>query len=181
MFLQIDTFVFDRIEQFSHWWQRLTGRTNFWWASGACMAASLFIIYGALELVGSPNMVGAFDDAFNKFVIVLFGVSPLIRTHQYRKLDRYYERSRQFAHPLTLKFRDAITGRYFLIGAIVLMSLGRCLGSAVPGGSASLAGAWSYLLGLYFEMVIPLPPGRSRLQEWYQSRKASRQLATAPS
>jgi hypothetical protein len=161
MFSKVDHWILDRVEHFCHWFQRLTGLTNFWWAR-ACMTT----IWICNCLITAEDATKKLVVALHLFALLVLGVVLLCLLHLHAIVglaEKHYHDGASTAHRITLAFRNSQSR------IPVALFFGFL---AFRWGSTMLIGGVSQVGMSYFLSVIPLPPGKSKIQEWREALQA---------
>lgn len=167
MLRRLDEAILDRVERFSHWFQRLTGLTNFWLARIAIIPFVLlpacFIVNVAyahpevpLMLIAAPNL---------PFLLVGFWGQAMLRA-VVLQLEHHYLSAPTVAHANTLKMRENWPIRVACgVAAITLLSTEVGSMPILPTAPFEWLGWLGIPLHMYLAACIPLPPGTSKIGE----------------
>jgi hypothetical protein len=150
-----DTWLLNRFENFSHWWQRTFGQDCFWWARKTVLASMVMTFIGVVMIAGI-SLEGISAGIFNASISFMW-VPFIVRIEAGIKK----EPENMCANPEKLKSQDRL---FFLVAmpflAIfifarlsVLVSLGYIL----------------YVFIMYFCACDPLPPAKSKVRQWLES------------
>lgn len=186
-----DAWLIERHEHFAHWFQRLTGLTNFW----LCKAMFMLFILSPLGHIAPLTWIGRTDMLIaNFFFIVISGLGLLARKRVFAAcdlLDDYYAEGRDSAHPGTLTAREYWQVRIFMMAGLLLLGTTQLSAFAivwqffsVPLGLMIVALLfvslwWAAVPHVYFLICVPLPPGKSKVQSWLESFQPKPELKEA--
>ena len=170
-FIILDDFLMDKFQKIAWWFQKLTGRTNFWLARICFIIAALCYILW----IGLPF---SFLSWFNALVISLVGVlylaAVLWLVQRLEKWEKVFLKE-QGNQPAVNILR--VRGVFLRIMVIFI-----CL---IVGGQSILiyrmTNVASFLFGLlftaigvagvYFQSCTPLPLCKSKVKEWLEAFK----------
>ncbi|MBX4190190.1 hypothetical protein KW791_02765 [Candidatus Parcubacteria bacterium] len=171
VFEYIDAWVLSYFTKFSHWFQRMTGRTNFFLAKVFIFAYVISILVGALnywfQMLNHPTP--RFGPVI-KFAIVLFWMWYISRD---KNLQDEHLQGKQTKNPNELFFFLRVP---LLIANLIDLQLQAPI--FFGGKNVSLIDLFCYLeplyfiLFMYFDSVTPLPPGKSKVREWIEAYQA---------
>ncbi len=174
-FIQVvDTFVLKHITKFSHWFQRLTGKTCYF------LAKVMFSMVVADAVINACNYwirVIYHESSISDIIIapiLVFIWGNFI--YNMDESDRHLfagERTKVWNN--FVNFPSALKVFFFVIGLCSLLTLPRLF--------FMKDGFWFFninhnliivyiSLGIYFASVDPLPPGISKVREWIESFNA---------
>lgn len=168
---RFDHAVFCSIEQFCHWFQRLTGLTNFWWARLTCFLITGIAVTGWHAVKASREPFSFVVISYSVVTLTLSAVEFLVSC----LLEEYYADGTTVAHSATLEAREATGKRVESLVLSVGLLLFSMLFGNIPGlGSvSSLKWVGRMLFPLYalltFFAVIPLPPGKSKIRKLWEA------------
>lgn len=192
MFKRLDDFLLHKAERFAHWFQRMTGRTNFWLAK-LCFVAYCLGGGVSMLLVPVPRAIaGPNADAMNWFGPVMMGTVLLVGTWRLfpyiARVEEHYLSGNHTAHAFTLlmsqlwplrlltmvmRLPATFTLAYSLLDPSHAVALG--------GGAGLVLFSWTGVCCYYFASVVPLPPGKSKVREFLESLLPAPQTAQAES
>ncbi len=170
---KIDDFILGLFTKFSHWFQRLTGKTNFWLAY-ICLSlwvGDLFVMAFNywIPLLHRPSQI---SDIFVSLVVSLISI-------RWVKLLDDAERQTMRGNDTLPKVSLIFNDRFMEIVrvAFVLMTAAylpqdiykfthRTRGVTFFIFYDRFLLGWFYVAFLYFAVVRPMPPGKSRVKEW---------------
>ncbi len=167
LFTQLDDWMFDAgFQRFAHWFQRLTGKNNFFLARYVpCMIIGMLAIVGlwhpAVFIVSIMSLVN---------LPVTFRVVAQIE-RQFAKDSTSRTMNPLRAHPLGIKLRLLVT---FVLGIPFWQWLFMFTSMhEVTYGCAMVTMHASLISVIYFISCTPLPPGESKFKKWLTSLKES--------
>lgn len=161
----VDDRLLSWFERFSRWFQRLTGRTNFFLAALLDLANSAVCIALGFWTLNTTYF-------FFSLFFLMYSIG-----NQYREKHALDAASRGFANPM-----KAI--RWFKVARIFSPFLGLWLlafywdGFMTVNQTASIVVMALVWTAMYFEACDPLPPSQSKIRMWLNSMKAA--LASQP-
>src|SRR5258706_8148194 len=105
MLFEVDAYILSLFTKFSHWFQRLTGKTNFWWAKLASFWLALLF----------PSMLFSFKiKIWNAPSIILISVVSIIdlgylawNCKLLDSVDEWYREGNVTLHLSSLKWRNS--------------------------------------------------------------------------
>ncbi|MES2314408.1 MAG: hypothetical protein V4524_00520 [Patescibacteria group bacterium] len=166
--MKIDDVLFDYIFQpFAHWFQRMTGKDNFYLGLHVILIAALSICcLGALT--------GSTRSYFTSVVIGFLGVTAT------RALKRQYERENNGKESLALNFMRSILVFKFIRLFYLIISLNMLLllllllfldapVKTIRSVPLTSMHVWSFTAYLYFIACTPLPPRKGKIGEMLRS------------
>lgn len=169
MFYKLDASIYARVGRFCHWWQRLTGLTNFWVANKLLI---LVPIGYASSLIAQPTQDVSRPVYYGIWVmmVVVSAQLVLIEIRRNIQMEEYYLSGSETMHPFTLLRLTRVFGRLAMgyLGSLLAMA-------AVFGAHDSFlngvlaASLFSRSLADYCGAWVPLPPGKSRVRQWVES------------
>jgi hypothetical protein len=176
MLLKIDMFLLTSLERFTHKFQRLTGKTNFWLASQMVVIRIMVYIVWILEtfevFAYIPVWLAAPSVAMSTLLLWLVGVRPnyrLAKGFEIKEKDAYLRVAKGLANPKKIAHGFGVFRIVTLISAPSLFLLLSTLSTAT---STKLGGT---ILGItipvqfYLEACDPLPPCSSKIMDWFRS------------
>lgn len=166
----IDGWVLDRCEQFSHWFQQLTGVTCFW--LGKLCAVASFLLYTLVAI----QMLHSGFSTFSQFIceellalifaVALFIICVLEESN--------FSRGSEFCNPLRVHAGFVFVRTIGVINTVLIAVLAFSL---IFLAIAELITVLVFFvqatmtLGIYFASCTPLPPQKSKLREWLEQAK----------
>jgi hypothetical protein len=182
---QVDYFLVENFQQFAHYFQRLTGRTNFWLAALAYKIHLLnLVIFIAVSVIKSVRNNKIAEELV--FLILLFlialgiGKITMLSVKRCEKKDRDFFMDNQGLMNLNLIILSAHRIMVLLMTSVNLFGLGLvAFVLGMPEYMFILLFGIFYVIAIYFEACTPLPPGKSKVKEWLEAWKAKRKLVTA--
>jgi len=168
-----DDYVIGRFTTFCHWWQRLTGLTNFWWARGALVGTIAMFMLSMLSMVMFPIALVPF---FYILIPARAGWKAL------GMVEDHYLSGSATAHMLTLHWCSMYWARLAVI--LYLPILVVCcwlapeqwrMGFRYMGTTFGLLFVQMYLM-----CVIPLPPAKSKVREFLESLRPAPKPVQVP-
>lgn len=151
---KIDDLLIDKIFQpFAHWWQKLTGLTNFWLARW-CLV--LFVVFMALVAM---NFSGIYSSINKGLIIVatffVFNLFTVLKKRD-KNSDGCSLMNEDRINPISCFIRILffyLCGIFFVIGGVVK-------------DFSSFSLIMLYTTVLCFAACTPLPPGKSKTRKW---------------
>lgn len=165
----IDGWILGQCTKFAHWFQRLTGRTNFFLAKN-CRALCFMAV--ALQIT---NHFGKLYKGDETVMVVLFGPLILLQIMwegwQCDKAEDHVLSGHQTLPAYARSMGTIAEWRIFIIlwalsVFFLLHSDGRFAVLQYIDNHAFPLGASGFY---YFAAVTPLPPGKSKVREWIES------------
>ncbi len=176
LLLKTDSSILRFFTKISHWFQRLTGLTNYFLAAICTIFVSLNLLMAIIAYWFSIFYRGRTD-----IVVVIMSVIQLIFWHYlYRQLMRADKSviSGQETIELEPRFDDDVSVFMriiisFIICILILLSLISPVAQMNPWEAATFYCSMVCIFCFfYFAAVIPLPPGKSKIKEWATSISA---------
>lgn len=184
MFKDLDELVFLIFTKFAHWFQRLTGRTNYFLAKVGILVVLASITITITSYAAPMVPEEEKPPLLIVFLLVYVGVMDIWRMTQLDVAERDLLNSKSSAPAKRQLFKDELGSRVFWIFA--------CMGTAylnikIPApftfwrfGESMFP--FGVLIFRYFVDVDPLPPGKSKVKEFFEAITAYLSPAkTAPS
>lgn len=167
MLNKIDDYLMDKFQQFSNWWQKLTGFTNFWLARLSFVLAIVSIILLCSIFYRMGGQLSVFAPVV--YLVALIAIVLFVRDiHDLKKEEMVF----------TKKITNTLNGRMvknkksrisqlcvwfiFSISSIFWLSSGVFLIKALV--FAYISSQSFVLLGFYFGDCTPLPPSKGKLK-----------------
>ena len=158
-----DDWLILQFERFGHWFQRLTGRTNFFLAALCDLANSALCV--AFGFWTSDIVYLIFS-----FFFLSYSIGNL-----YREKSALGAESRRYMNPMkAVRFFKLMRVIYPLFGFFVSMGLS---GTTGVGIAVIALLVW---IAIYLEACDPLPPGTSKIRQWLNSMKAALSAEPTP-
>ncbi|MBI4708888.1 MAG: hypothetical protein HY764_01635 [Candidatus Portnoybacteria bacterium] len=158
--VRADSFLIDRIFQpFGHWFQRLTGKTNFWWG-----IICWFFMWASFTwdiLLSKPDLSGGAIAVWAIFSFFFFSMPTLLLAPLEKKVLSGVEETPPKINPLLIALFPA---RIFTLG-LFLFSIFDAPGIGLNMGMLFL------LCAYYFLSCTPLPRCTSKVREWLRKLK----------
>lgn len=178
---QIDSFVLGKCTKFSHWFQRTTGRTNYFIAK-----LGLFVVTVAagFELTNYYYPVTK-DYVRPSFAILLFYCAVLIDAFwKSLMMDKLDESSQLSEERVTLRGIDSPIIRVLWLGVSTLdtflvIAIGYSLIYDFPTIFYHVGFGYGMVIFHYFAAVNPLPPQKSKIRQWLESFSLTPATATS--
>ena len=181
MFRRLDNAIISFFTNISHRFQRLTGLTNFWLAKQCWKIFLLAALFGAFTRNKEANIPSIFANPGSiifwqilTLIIGIFGKNFFFAIID--EMEDHYASGHGTAHPLTLGMREKqlVSRLYQLVifGYIACTFLFRAVGEKLFFFIfTALSGICLFMLipFNYFWLVIPLPTGKSKIQEWREA------------
>ena len=165
MLIEIDVWLLGKLEKFSHWFQKLTGKNCFWLAKIAAVCHGLLIVVilmpgvflgdQTVAIVSGILMMFTFFTVFKHFALI-----------KHREL--VVLREENLSNPFkVLDYDWRITILFVILLCLFIMAINLMIGYFLFYFSAMLA-FLMFLQGLlyYFSACDPLPPAKSKVKEW---------------
>ena|ERR1700733_13506346 len=166
LFVRLDRFILEQVfERFAHWFQRLTGKTNFWLAK---LSRYVLVLSTVVDIVLRSMRDNVLDVAILVFFSVVFipRFGMIIREMESRPLRGV--RNDAAISPIWMCAR--MLAVLFLASSQIILVADMVYG--VPF-SRHVGEYWlrqieflSYDCLFYFIACTPLPPGNSALKQW---------------
>ena len=163
----VDLFLIENVfERFAHWFQRLTGKTNFWLANVSLLLIIFTVGMDSALDVAQGNMFGAFCLTFFSAITV-----PIFRFATYIAERRSVPgmRNGSAIDPISIFIRIAIfliPGLYEISPVITDMTSQMPLSIRVIGHWVDLVQSCGFICFFYFMACTPLPPRKSKMKQW---------------
>ncbi len=171
MLNNLDSYLIDKIfQRFAHWWQELTGLTNFWIAKWmyvctAILATFLLIVWAVLT-----NM----PTFFNSIVYLILTLVFILMIHGIFILEMKDKEFTKKHSGVINEGRINGVGRRVLGLIVTVIFLINFLYFFMDNIKLLLEIFTityfflqvCYFIGVYFEDCTPLPPGKSKLKKW---------------
>lgn len=164
----VDAFLMDRIfEPFAHWFQKLTGKTNFWLCRQALLLSLIFYLI-IFVYYGKEDIIGVL------LLFLIFFAIPCKLTYdaQYKEEKRflnndYLKGCKNPARKTEWKWRifRIVTG-LFLICVLALFA-DDIIRMKDYICSLFVVAHFTLMVFNYFSACTPLPPGTSKIKEWF--------------
>ena len=166
MLIEIDVWLLGKLERFSHWFQKLTGKNCFWLAKIAAIFHGLLIVVilmsgvflgnQAIAIVSGIMVMFAFFVVFKHFALI---------KHRERVVLSTQEKS--LSNPFKVLDYDCRAIVLFIILLCFFIMAINLIGYFLFYFGAMLA-FLMFLQGLlyYFSACDPLPPAKSKVKEW---------------
>lgn len=179
LIFKIDSAIIGFVEKFAHWFQKLTGKTNFFLAgaiNGVLLVPCFIAIMRGTDLFNpmnpQPEERTTFDYIILFFLICIFSESALFGWK--KDEDAAWKRLTQgLANPKKSSFTAAMVRMCIVLLCSLLTAFALEEGNLISAAITSL-----FLLGSYLESCDPLPPCQGKIKEWLGSLFARR--ATEP-
>ena len=160
MLIEIDVWLLGKLEKFSHWFQKLTGKNCFWLAKMAAVFHGLIIVVilmpgvflgdQTVAIVSGILMMFTFFTVFKHFALI-----------KHREL--VVLREENLSNPFkVLDYDWRITILFVILLCLFIMVIGYF---PVFGAMLAFLIFWQGLL-YYFSACDPLPPAKSKVKEW---------------
>ena len=160
--IEIDIWLLGKLEKFSHWFQKLTGKNCFWLAKIAAVCHGFIIVsilipgifFGdqTVVIVSGILMVFTFFTVFKHFALI-----------KHRELVVLNAREESLSNPFkVLDYDWRITILFVVLLCLFIMVIGYF---PVFGAMLAFLIFWQGLL-YYFSACDPLPPAKSKVKEW---------------
>lgn len=173
--LWIDERILALFTKFSHWFQLLTGRTNYFLAK-----VCLFLVMSAWVIEGINYWIPVLDEKTYVIEVVLFVVLFFGQVFLVKSLDRAEEDL--FSGHKAKKWTGMETSvelRILWVGSVFLLVPAEFHRLTQP----SVEGFWLFnfndalwpiylIFAFYFAAVNPLPPGKSRVRQFLETVQA---------
>jgi len=166
-----DDFLMDRVIQpFSHKFQRLTGKTNFWLAKMSfAFSVATVVVWYMLLASGTKYLIGISSYAVGA-VAYLVMYYAFARGYD-KDEEEFFAKSADEALMNPRRISRASKRKIDLVWTSFVI-----IAAASSVGSKYFSSAWPwpiYFAGLtfagYFESATPLPPCKGKVKEWLQS------------
>jgi len=183
VFENLDTWILNTTEKFSHWWQKLTGLDCFW-----CAHYSLIVCTGFMMGLGYMSWYSVeifVEDDYVEVLtkIMILGLVLALVFYAW-KMSRHIKNIR---NKTSEAHKQGLANPYKILGAIArnnvleiaIIATMLCLAfnfSLISFSSIFLGLIWVFLLfwsvfifiipALYFMSCDPLPPGISKIRQW---------------
>lgn len=160
MLIRLDLFVLEKVEKFSHWWQRMFGQDCFWWAKSLTTVSVIMAFSGAFAFL----LTEAESDFITDILVSSFAATmsfiwfPFISFVE-KQAKIAYENS--LGNPEKLCSRERI---FFLLLLCVMM-----LPIMIRVHLLLGLGYMFYIPINYFCACDPLPPAKSKVRQWLKS------------
>jgi hypothetical protein len=166
IFCWIDSFILEKFEKFSHWFQYRTGKTNFFLAKVAFLAAMIGVAWRILIELPDSGYAWSGDFFLDvSFVIIISPIVLMAMDHQEKvtfknqlngegnsdKIDRFWIVMRI----LSLFFTSLVT-------SLVMMIWFSSRGTVKWWDLIFMFGGTAWV---YFKSCDPLPPGTERIKK----------------
>lgn len=172
-FTGLDDFLIDEVfQKFAWWFQKLTGRTNFWLARASYLMAALFVIPWLIPFQLSPLPSSL---VIMTILALLYLAATLWINQKLKEIEKKF---------LERQSEEATVSQFRIVG-VPLRIIGIFVCLIISGWSilfykvtANMGFLWGIAFsvfsvkGLYFFSCTPLPPGKSKVKEWLKSLKA---------
>lgn len=169
----VDEFVFKHITKFSHWFQRLTGKTCYF------LAKIMFLLIISDFIIVACNYW--IKILYVETIFLQVVIAPLLiwiltdYVYMMDKSDRHLHKGNRTKLVTAFTILPAFRIIVLILSSLVFISL--------PGAYFAEKGFWLFninhelvliyiALGAYFASVDPLPPGVSKIREWIESFNA---------
>lgn len=187
----LDTWVIERHERFARWFQRWTGKTNFW------LAKTMYILFilSPVAHIGSLTLGDAMSSSAAPSFLVITGIGLVMKGYVFRTcdhLEEYYANGDGTAHPGTLRVREYWQGRLLMVCVLSLLGVMQValllitvrlvqVPPLLTVPSMIFMGFWwTAVIHAYFLACVPLPPCKSKIREWLESFQPEPEKATVP-
>lgn len=156
---KIDDWLIDSVLQpFAHWFQKLTGKTNFFLARAAAIASTC--LHGLWE----QNLHGGINVCIGSIFLFCLGMY-VVRTFE-QAFYRQQKSGSMFCNPTRISHHHQSTR-----GLLNYLFLG--LSTTLPFVAEQLyylhSSMFFWILMNYFCCLTPLPPGESKFKKWATS------------
>ena len=170
MLSRLDEFTLSKLTKFAHWFQRMTGRTNYFLAK---MGVLIILASITLTIVSYVAPTVPQEDRPSLIIVFLFGIfgiGEVCRMTELDKAERDFLNSTS-SNPAKWSFPKEPTHRVFWIfacGITVLMSITYPRPTTIWTLGRDLF-PFGVVLFRYFVDVNPLPPGKSKVKEFFEA------------
>lgn len=174
MLTKLDNYILSLFTKFCHWFQRLTGKTNFWLAK---FTVFLMFFRDGIYLYNYwfpvlKQKTSLFDAVFVGLIAPLWSMWALWNCDQ-GEANKYSETKTKSR--LSLIYSQKFRKFYLVFNFFILLTEG----ISVFAKEGTLSFKLVYvILGnavtafIYLVVVDPLPPGKSKIQEWIEGFNA---------
>ena len=184
MLIRFDSWLLEKFEKFSHWWQKLTGKDCFWLAR---FSAASPIAYTTIILVAAYVYEGLDGLFFQSMFFVLYITINLTLGFDLKRMEEEVERDqlKGCSNYSKLDVFGRMVGLCVLpFMGCVLIAISRTLLYHTPifyliiNGFAPV----SWLTALMFACCDPLPPAKSKVRKWLENmaERAKKLIAPIP-
>lgn len=171
VFVRIDEVILSFFTKISHWWQRLTGLTNYWLAKCALMVVSISLLVRILNywhpLLSHKTELGLL--AIAGFLIIGCCICIMIID----EADTQAQNSDTQAMPVNVTMRGETFWRiwfvFLTLTAIAQLPVDLLKTKSIILELVNGCLCPSMACFLYFAAVNPLPPAKSKVREWIES------------
>lgn len=179
---KVDYFLVERFQQFAHRFQKLTGRTNFWLAAIAYKIHLFnFILFIAASTIKDIKNNKIVEELV--FLVLLSLITLVLSKITMLSVKRCERKDRDFFMGNQGTMNHNFISLSGLRIMVLLVTITNCLGLGLVAFVLGMAefifmllfGIF-YVMALYFEACTPLPPGKSKVEEWRELWKAWRKF-----
>jgi len=177
---KIDDILIDKLYQkFAWWFQKMTGRTNFWLAEASCNTFTLSVIAIAGRGLASEK-VTLFWIVTTFVVMVAIFAFEIIKENIRRDEKYFFEKTDSGMNHFRI---TGFTGRMMSLLVASILAINDLATFLLSGGYLQLVlnalFDISFVSIYYFLSCTPLPPCKGLVKEWLEARKKKLKLASA--
>jgi hypothetical protein len=172
LFWNFDQQLLEQFERFAHWFQKWTGKDNFWLA---------WMSYWSMSMFATLSLWQADKRTVTNFIICLVVVAlgwsfiAYIEQFKLRLLRKNWSLESQTRNPMHMCIRTFV---YRVLNLLSVPLLGILVGDRAFG-KALICSQIAILFLYYFYSCTPQPPGTSRIAKLFSDLKEALQPAVA--
>ena len=167
MLERLDNKILEKLTKFSHWFQKMTGLTSYFFAKTGLAIATLSSIISLLNYFSKFLHRGTDSFSIVLMVINLLGFGIILN-----KINRYEDNVsseivKLFSFSIYLRIFFICFSIYDFVTLPIILSH-KDSHYFILEVIAYVGFSWGFLIFIYFIEIIPLPPGKSRIRQFIE-------------
>jgi hypothetical protein len=169
--MQVDDWLISKSTKFAHWFQRLTGRTNFFLAKLGLLICGINVVLVIANYF--TQFLAIRTPLFVTFIYTLVLFLLVGYTVKLDEADRSQQQSEERAKVSITSSSALIWRMYWLINLLLQCPIAILTFEPTLVGILKEICSIGFFLGMvifhYFIVVDPLPPRKSRIRQWVEN------------